>query len=66
MGESHVNEQLLHGSWNYLDACWRKLDELRNHGQRHEEEVDRFASGWQLFIFEARAYTSHILIISQN
>jgi hypothetical protein len=57
MGESHIDESVLKQSWDALDGCWRKLDTLRtqySHGQLPSEDTDRFVSGWQLFIFEAR------------
>jgi hypothetical protein len=74
MGESHIDENVLKQSWDTLDQCWRKLDALRSqyaHGQVTSEDADRFVSGWQLFIFEARELTPppilwHIVLIARQ
>jgi hypothetical protein len=51
MGEAHVDETILTRGWDMLDTCWHKLDSLRTqYGHIHAqmEEVDLFASGWQV------------------
>jgi hypothetical protein len=51
MGEAHVDETILTRGWDMLDTCWHKLDRLRTqygHVHAQTEEVDLFASGWQV------------------
>jgi hypothetical protein len=51
MGEAHVDETILTRGWDMLDTCWHKLDSLRTqygHIHAQTEEVDLFASGWQV------------------
>ncbi|KAG8988922.1 hypothetical protein FRB90_002497, partial [Tulasnella sp. 427] len=42
--------------WTSLAACWEEFEGLRSFGgtgAMQNEEIDRFVSGWQIFIFEA-------------
>jgi hypothetical protein len=51
MGEAHVDETILTRGWDILGACWHKLDGLRaqyGHIYAQRDEVDLFASGWQV------------------
>jgi hypothetical protein len=51
MCEDHVDETILTRGWDMLETCWHKLDGLRTqygHVHAQMEEVDLFASGWQV------------------
>lgn len=56
-----VDEQQLKDGWEKLTLCWEEFDELRdvllanNPGVfMQRPDMERFISGWQIFLFECR------------
>ncbi|KAF5372942.1 hypothetical protein D9758_001674 [Tetrapyrgos nigripes] len=53
-----VDAEGMRGIWDGLDSCWEEFDSLRrsfgggNIGAEVDVQVERFVSGWQIFIFE--------------
>ncbi|KAH9997486.1 hypothetical protein BJV77DRAFT_941252 [Russula vinacea] len=53
--QNEIEEQSLHEVWDTLEKSWKDFDNLRmlgTSGNVHEEDVDRYIHGWQIFIFE--------------
>lgn len=53
--QNEIEEQSLHEVWDALEKSWKEFDNLRmlgTSGNVHEEDVDRYIHGWQIFIFE--------------
>ncbi|KAI0306791.1 hypothetical protein B0F90DRAFT_1693299 [Multifurca ochricompacta] len=52
---NEIDEKSLHEVWDALEKSWKDFDNLRllgTSGNVHEEDVDRYIHGWQIFIFE--------------
>ncbi|KAI0313076.1 hypothetical protein OF83DRAFT_1066098, partial [Amylostereum chailletii] len=50
-----VDEDSIHQVWAVLDKAWSEFEDLRHLGTGgivHEEDVERYIHGWQIFIFE--------------
>ncbi|KAH9180309.1 hypothetical protein EDB89DRAFT_2062044 [Lactarius sanguifluus] len=53
--QNEIDEKSLHDVWDALEKLWKDFDNLRmlgTSGNVHEEDVDRYIHGWQIFIFE--------------
>ncbi|KAI0282211.1 hypothetical protein BGY98DRAFT_1121989 [Russula aff. rugulosa BPL654] len=53
--QNEIEERSLHEVWDALEKSWKDFDNLRmlgTSGNVHEEDVDRYIHGWQIFIFE--------------
>ncbi|KAF8275264.1 hypothetical protein EI94DRAFT_1560073 [Lactarius quietus] len=53
--QNEIDEKSLHDVWDALEKLWKDFDNLRmlgTSGNIHEEDVDRYIHGWQIFIFE--------------
>ncbi|KAH9998171.1 hypothetical protein BJV74DRAFT_825872 [Russula compacta] len=53
--QNEIEEKSLHEVWDALEKSWKDFDNLRmlgTSGNVHEEDVDRYIHGWQIFIFE--------------
>ncbi|KDQ60654.1 hypothetical protein JAAARDRAFT_204482 [Jaapia argillacea MUCL 33604] len=55
-----IDDAALRGVWNELDVSWKELEAMKGSGGGAlgvfgTEEVLRFVSGWQIFIFECHS-----------
>ncbi|KAI0035738.1 hypothetical protein K488DRAFT_24378, partial [Vararia minispora EC-137] len=63
---STIDETQVLAVWDLLDKTWLDLDELRQLPRTnipivHDEDVDRYCDGWQVFVFECHAVVREAL-----